>query len=147
MFSVGRSLRSQTTSPLATGRRRQPPVRPLRQTAQHQTDAEAPQGTAAPATAQQRRLSAVPKGVPHAKLSKQPQKHIPPEAEVKRYVAGAGWLRYETEVQRKSRFIRRAPYFTRLRRNCLLRSAISLIRTPHDNLFLEYKPSKGWFSL
>lgn len=46
-----------------------PPMRPLRQDAEHQTNTEKAQGAAAPAAAEQRRLSFVSKSVSHSKLA------------------------------------------------------------------------------
>lgn len=83
---------SEETESAAAAERR-PPMRCLRQTSQHQTDTETSQGTAASATAQQRRVHALPQSVQDAKLLKQSPEYLSPKAEIV-HAIGADITRY-----------------------------------------------------
>lgn len=69
LFSVCSGDNSRTPSELSLAFECEPPVRRVRQAAQHETDPEEAQGTTAPSAVEQRRLWSMSESVPNAEFA------------------------------------------------------------------------------
>lgn len=130
----------------------------LRETTQHQAHSQAPQGTAAPATAQQRRVLGLPQSLSHTQQSQQPPKHLPSPPEVATVSSGTFLQLPQSPYMYSSSFILRTLFLHTIhvhsstpllsKKDWLIELLVSLISKRHRWywLLVEHQIQKDWES-